>query len=210
VRDDGATNEAQKQVACADVILLNKTDLVSAQDLDEVAATVAGINPTLRVHKTVRGQVPLKEVFDLRAFTSPAVAALEPADSACCSASGPDHTHNHNRAHAAGPNAVSTATLPLPPLSTPQFERLNALLESLLWHRKWPADMPSQPAAVPDVLRTKGYAVLADGSARLIQGVSDLFEIRELADEGGVRPKVVFIGRGVEGLDERAAAYVGV
>lgn len=223
-REDGAPNEAQKQVACADVILLNKADLVPAAELDNVAAAVADVNSTLRVHRTVRGNVRLAELFDLRAFTSPAVAAL-PEPEACCAED--DHAHTHAHAHGMkGPNTVSTITVHLPTLPTDKFERLNAFLESLLWNGTVPT-LPGGKAwegATPDILRTKGYAVLADGSARVIQGVADLFEVRTLdptanagagagAGAGGAepRPKIVFIGRGVdETLGEWVRAYVGV
>lgn len=186
------------------MILLNKTDLVSKEELDNVASTVASINSTLRVHHTVKGNVPLAELFDLRAFTSPAIAALEPS----CGCSSADHNHTH--AHATGPNAVSTITVPLPILSTAQFDKLNAFLESLLWHRTLPSG-----GDAPDILRTKGYALLDDGSARVIQGVWDLFEIRNLDpnanDEKAPSPKVVFIGRGVDDkLVQAVKVYIGV
>src|SRR5215470_6681234 len=51
------------QLAFADVILLNKTDLVSAPDLREVEARIRGINPYARIHKTERCAVPLPEVL---------------------------------------------------------------------------------------------------------------------------------------------------
>ena len=114
-----------------------------------------------------------------------------------------------DHAHAQGPNAVATVAIPLPPLTDAQFGRLYTSLESLLWKRTWPTD---DPPPAPDILRPKGCAVLQDGSARLIQGVSDLFEIRELQDTGEVRPKVVFIGRGGvdDSLIENVQRFVGV
>src|SRR4030081_745363 len=46
--------EAKNQIAFADVILLNKTDLVSEADLREVEARIRGINPYAKVHRTER------------------------------------------------------------------------------------------------------------------------------------------------------------
>lgn len=183
---------------------------------------MADINPTLRLHRTVRGNVPLSELLDLRAFTSPAVAAL-PEPTAACGADCTDaHDHDHAHAHGApGPNTISTVTVRLPTLTAAQFDALNAFLESLLWK----ATVPTQPSGktwsptTPEVLRTKGYAVLDDGSARVIQGVADLFEVRELpastegSGNGGSepQPKIVFIGRGVgEELGQWVREYVGV
>jgi G3E family GTPase len=211
-REDGSPNEAQKQVACADVILLNKTDLVSSEQLDGVASAVSAINPTLRVHRTLRGNVPLAELFDLRAFASPTAAAAALPDVSACGCSNADGEHNHDHsAHVHGANAVATVSIPLPPtISAAQFEKVNAVLEALLWKRTWPSPDTAEGTA-PDVLRTKGYAVLDDESARLIQGVSDLFEVRELPHKGDVEPKLVFIGRGVDGrLIENVRASVGI
>src|ERR1700704_4322244 len=44
--------EAKNQIAFADVILINKTDLVSDADLREVEARIRGINPYAKVHRT--------------------------------------------------------------------------------------------------------------------------------------------------------------
>src|ERR1700747_869306 len=54
--------EAKNQIAFADVILLNKTDLVTDADLREVEARLAAINPYARLHRTQRSQVPLNEI----------------------------------------------------------------------------------------------------------------------------------------------------
>src|ERR1700747_2160651 len=54
--------EAKNQIAFADVILLNKTDLVTDADLREVEARIRGINPYARLHRTQRSQVPLNEI----------------------------------------------------------------------------------------------------------------------------------------------------
>jgi G3E family GTPase len=42
-------NEAQQQVAYADIMLLNKTDLVSAEELDKIERTVQRHNATVKV-----------------------------------------------------------------------------------------------------------------------------------------------------------------
>src|ERR1700735_4385884 len=57
--------EAKNQIAFADVILINKTDLVSPQELREVEARIRGINRYAKVHKTERGQIPLDAVVGL-------------------------------------------------------------------------------------------------------------------------------------------------
>ena len=55
--------EAKNQIAFADVILINKTDLVSDAELREVEARIRGINPYAKLHRTQRAQIPLNEVL---------------------------------------------------------------------------------------------------------------------------------------------------
>src|ERR671934_1197863 len=60
--------EAKNQIAFADVILLNKSDLVQPDELGEVEARIRGINPYAKLHTTERCRVPLAEVLDRNAF----------------------------------------------------------------------------------------------------------------------------------------------
>ncbi len=47
------SHEAEEQIAFADVILLNKTDLVSLDELAAVEQRIRGINPYAKLHKTL-------------------------------------------------------------------------------------------------------------------------------------------------------------
>jgi G3E family GTPase len=86
--------EAKNQIAFADVILINKTDLVSADELAEVEARIRGINPYAKLHKTVRGQIPLDAVLGRNAFDLDRILDLEPAF-----LEGDDHDHDHHHDH---------------------------------------------------------------------------------------------------------------
>jgi G3E family GTPase len=90
--------EAKNQIAFADVILLNKVDLVSGEELDEVEARIRGINPYARVIRTERSQVPLNEVLDRGAFDLERILEIEPA----FLEGGHDH-HHHDHDHECGP-----------------------------------------------------------------------------------------------------------
>ena len=52
--------EAKNQIAFADVILLNKTDLVTPAELREVEARIRGINPYAKLHRTERAKIALE------------------------------------------------------------------------------------------------------------------------------------------------------
>ena len=85
--------EAKNQIAFADVILINKTDLVSAEELDEVEARIRGINPYAKVHKTERAQIPLSEVLGRNAFDLDRILDIEPE---FLEGDGHDHDHDHD------------------------------------------------------------------------------------------------------------------
>jgi G3E family GTPase len=64
----GETKVAREQIALADFILLNKTDLVDQNQLREVEASLTAINPFARVFRTQHSQVNLKELLDVNVF----------------------------------------------------------------------------------------------------------------------------------------------
>jgi len=98
--------EAKNQIAFADVILLNKTDLVSGEELEEVEARIRGINPYARVIRTKKCDVALDAVLDKGAFDLDRILSIEPAfleaddhhDHAHH-----DHAHGHDH-HEHGPD----------------------------------------------------------------------------------------------------------
>lgn len=71
-------HEAQEQLAFADVVLLNKTDLVSAEELAAVEARIRRINPYARIHHTERCSLPLDEILGRDAFNLERVLEFEP------------------------------------------------------------------------------------------------------------------------------------
>ena len=70
--------EAKNQIAFADVILLNKTDLVAPEDLRDVELRIRAINPYARVHRTERCAVPMESVLGQGAFDLERILAIEP------------------------------------------------------------------------------------------------------------------------------------
>ncbi|HEY2134476.1 MAG TPA: GTP-binding protein [Xanthobacteraceae bacterium] len=89
--------EAKNQIAFADVILINKTDLVSDADLREVEARIRGINPYAKLHRTERCAIPLAEVLGRNAFDLDRILDIEPEFLAA--PNGHDHDHDHDHAH---------------------------------------------------------------------------------------------------------------
>ena len=87
--------EAKNQIAFADVIVLNKTDLVSKAELDEVEARIRAINPYAKLHRTERCQVALSDVLERGAFDLDRILELEPE----FLDAGDDHDHDHDHHH---------------------------------------------------------------------------------------------------------------
>ena len=88
--------EAKNQIAFADVILINKTDLVSDAELREVEARIRGINPYAKLHRTQRAQIPLNEVLGRNAFDLERILDIEPE---FLDADDHDHDHDHHHDH---------------------------------------------------------------------------------------------------------------
>jgi G3E family GTPase len=86
--------EAKNQIAFADVILINKTDLVTPEELKEVEARIRGINPYAKVHKTERAQIGLDQVLGRNAFDLDRILDIEPDF-----LGGDDHDHHHDHDH---------------------------------------------------------------------------------------------------------------
>jgi G3E family GTPase len=93
--------EAKNQIAFADVILLNKTDLVSKAELDEVEARIRGINPYARLHRTERSNIALDQVLGRNAFDLDRILDIEP-DFLGGDDDSHDHDHHHGHSHGHG------------------------------------------------------------------------------------------------------------
>jgi G3E family GTPase len=87
--------EAKNQIAFADVIVLNKTDLVSKPELSEVEARIRAINPYAKLHRTERCKVALSDVLERGAFDLDRILEIEPE----FLEAGDDHHHDHDHHH---------------------------------------------------------------------------------------------------------------
>ena len=83
-------HEAEEQIAFADVILLNKVDLVDESGLDRVKDRIKKINPFAKIINTTRCSAPLDEVVGLNAFSLDRILEVEPDFLES------DHDHEHD------------------------------------------------------------------------------------------------------------------
>jgi G3E family GTPase len=185
--------EAKNQIAFADVILINKTDLVSAAELDEVEARIRGINRYAKVHKTERAQVPLEEVLSRNAFDLDRILHLEPE---FLQGDGHDHDHGHGDGHDHGHHHHGG-------LKQYHDEEMQSI--SLKSHRPldadkffpWVQDLVQKEG--PNILRCKGILSFKNDDERFVfQGVHMILDgdhQRPWRDGELRESRIVFIGR---------------
>ena len=72
------SDEAKEQVAFADVIILNKTDLVPTADLDRLEARIKGMNGVARFHRTRNAVIEIDKVLDVGGFNLENAMSIDP------------------------------------------------------------------------------------------------------------------------------------
>jgi len=75
---EGDVNEAFQQVAFADKILLNKVDLVTAEEKKALLTRLANINKFAAVIETERSRAPLGEILGLNSFRMESILEVDP------------------------------------------------------------------------------------------------------------------------------------
>ena len=168
------SREVEEQVALADVIVLNKTDLVSAEALDEVEKGLRGLNRFAEIIRTSRCAVSLDQVLDRQAFDISRTVTLEPFGQA-------DLSPRHDR---------SVSSVSLRETRPVDLERFRAWLGELL------------RAQGQDILRTKGVLAARRSAQRYVfHGVHMLSEMSwgmPWKDGEARESKLVFIGRSLD------------
>jgi G3E family GTPase len=94
--------EVKNQIAFADVILINKTDLVSPAELAEIEARIRAINPYARLHRTERAKIDIAEVLGRNAFDLDRILDIEPAFLEVAEEHAHTHEHGHEHDHSHG------------------------------------------------------------------------------------------------------------
>jgi len=207
------SREAAEQIAFADQIILNKTDLVTEAELLAVEAGIRRLNPLAPIHRAQRSDVALDKILGRGGFDLQRITALEPeflnpghgeaghVHDEHCEADHDHHHHDHDHhghdhphdeimdhVAAAGIRGVSLK------LDRPlNANRVTAWLNGVL------------QAQGPDILRAKGILDVAGEDRRLVfQAVHMILEgdFQGSWKDGDHREsRLVFIGRN---LDEAA------
>ena len=173
----GEHHEAEEQIAFADVVLLNKTDLIQSENLESVETRIRKINPYAKIIRTARCDAPLEEVVGLNAFSLDRVLEVEPDFLES------DHDHEHDD------DITSVSFVSETPLD---FEKFQSWFGKVLQTRG------------QDILRSKGILDFEGLDERYVfQGVHMLMDGSPMGDWPKDKPKssrVVFIGRDIENM----------
>jgi G3E family GTPase len=191
--------EAKNQLAFADVILLNKTDLVAPGELGEVEARIRGINPYARLHKTERCRIALPEVLGRNAFDLDRILEIEPQFLEADGHHGEAHAHGHVHAHGHEPGHRHLGG-GLAHYHDEEMQSLSLRTEQPLDPDKffpWVQDLVQTQG--PSILRCKGILAFKDDPQRFVlQGVHMILDgdhQRPWADGEKRESRMIFIGR---------------
>ena len=199
--------EAKNQIAFADVILVNKTDLVSADELNEVEARIRGINPYAKLHRTERAKIPLDAVLCRNAFDLDRILDLEPA---FLEAEEHDHDHHHEHDHGQGDHhhdhshKRAHAHGGLKHYHDEEMKSISLRTDKPLDPDRffpWVQDLVQKEG--PNILRCKGILAFKDDDRRFVfQGVHMILDgdhQRPWKKNEKRESRIVFIGRNLPG-----------
>ncbi|MEM9153292.1 MAG: GTP-binding protein [Cyanobacteria bacterium P01_F01_bin.3] len=166
--------EAQEQIAFADVILLNKTDLVSADELAELEAKIRGMNAMAKLYRTQDAAVEMDAVLGVQAFDLTRALEIDPDFLG-------EDAHEHDE---------TVGSIALVEAGEINGQKLNDWLSNLLQTQG------------PDIFRMKGILNIQGEDQRFVfQGVHMLFDgrpDRQWKPDEPRKNELVFIGRNLD------------
>ncbi|CAG8537329.1 13313_t:CDS:2 [Ambispora leptoticha] len=215
----GSINEAVRQLAMADRIILNKIDLVSNDELKAIEKRIKSINAAAELLRTERSRVPIDFILDIHAFDDK-VNPLTEITSHFTEKDIPDVERHLDE-------DVQTICIefPVKALNISKFERW---IQNLLWEKTIPLLVSQNPASLDPattfntintnstseseiaILRLKGILTPDDKELPrvIIQGVQELYDLHYTSKKGRtdevkednvrIQDKLIIIGRNLD------------
>lgn len=209
VKPEGVVNEAVEQIAYADRVIVNKTDLVSEPEIDSLIQRIRKINRMASLKRTQFGKVDLHYVlgiggFDLERIESTVIDEGSKEDHGHHDHDqhhdhdhhdGHDHKHGHHHDHHSHDHThdpgVSSVSIVCE--GNLDLDKANMWLGTLLMERS------------EDIYRMKGLLSVQGMDERFVfQGVHDIFQGSPDRAWGPNEPrinKIVFIGKNLDGQE---------
>ncbi|PTX93700.1 cobalamin biosynthesis protein CobW [Spartobacteria bacterium LR76] len=205
------SEEAKEQIAFADVIILNKSDLVTPAELDSLERRIRGMNALAKIHRTTNAQLPIANVLDVGGFNLDRAMELDPHfleeeddehdhshcdhehghcehdhDHSDCDHEHGDCKHEEHHHHHHHHHDETVTSVALEHVGDCDGEKLNAWLSELLRTKG------------QDIFRTKGIVAVRNNPKRIVfQGVHMIMNAADGGPWGERQRKsvLVFIGR---------------
>ncbi|MUL38479.1 CobW family GTP-binding protein [Gloeocapsopsis dulcis] len=172
-------DEAQEQIAFADVILLNKVDLVTEDVLEELERRIRSMNAIAKIYRTRNAELEMDTLLGVNAFDLSRALEIDPNFLK-------EDAHEHDE---------TVNSIALVASGALNMERLNEWMSYLLQTRG------------PDIFRMKGILNIAGDDHRFVfQGVHMLFEgkrDRRWKPNETRKNELVFIGRNLDEAELR-------
>ncbi|WP_455476369.1 CobW family GTP-binding protein [Bartonella sp. B17] len=161
------SREAEEQIAFSDIILLNKIDLVSAEERANAESLILAINPCATLYATERANIPLDKLLNRGSFDLQRILDNDPhflnhqhSNHVCDANCNHDHEHHH------------TSTIHDITITSLSF-KTGALKPEKFF--PWIQQITQQQG--PDILRLKGIiAFQGDNDRYVIQGIHMILE----------------------------------
>jgi G3E family GTPase len=174
-----AAEEVQEQIAFADVIALNKTDLVAPAELAALEQKIRAITPLAKIHHTQQSDLPIDQILGVQAFNLERALEIDPDFLG-------EEAHEHDE-------TVGSTAIIAPGQIDP--DKLN----------NWMSDLVQRQGE--DIFRMKGILNFAGRDHRYVfQGVHMIFDGQRdrawRSDEARTN-QLVFIGRNLNPAELR-------
>eukprot|EP00105_Crassostrea_gigas_P041162 XP_019925310.1 PREDICTED: putative COBW domain-containing protein 7 [Crassostrea gigas] len=184
------------QVALADVIIINKTDLVNAKELDQVKSSIRSINRLAKLIETTRARTDLDSILDLNAYDGKSKTSLEELFQ--------ERGFEKENVHKIDQD-VTTFTMEFS--GNMDKQRIDKVLQDLLWDK----ELVNSRGDKQEIYRLKGLiSVAGDDRPLVVQAVHELYDsffTSKWEEEDQRINRLVFIGRNLEraSLESRLA-----
>ncbi|XP_050422588.1 COBW domain-containing protein 2-like [Adelges cooleyi] len=179
---DDTINPSLRQITLADVILVNKIDLVDSNIVESLTKTVRSINGTAEIISTTNSRVDLNKILELKSYSSNfSPARIEEIVKNVDGLEGKAHIYRN----------ISTVTLDIP--NGISKTSLDTFVCQILWEKT----LTDGQGNFSEIIRMKGVIRFADQSVASVQSVYDMYEIQTISGHHKVPPgsRIILIGK---------------
>ncbi|XP_050524939.1 COBW domain-containing protein 1-like isoform X2 [Daktulosphaira vitifoliae] len=188
--DDQVTNDSNlsiinpflRQVSLADVILINKIDLVDTDTVNSLYDTIKSINGTSEIIKTTNSRVNLNKILDLKSYSSNSnPGRISQMIKDIENFEGKSHIYKN----------LGTITLNVPD----GIEKIS--LDNFVSQILWDKSLTDNKGNISEIIRIKGVIRFSDNSLAAIQSVYDMYEFQTISNDQQVPSgsRIILIGK---------------